>query len=179
MKNILVIAFFLVAGLASRGRAEEWILRQSTLTYHVSHALHQVYGTSHAAKGKGVCRDHSCEFLIAAPVKTFDSGDSNRDLHMLQVTKGGQFPLIVVRSTVPESADGSAISVDLEIEFAGQNAVYKGVKLNRTDAGSLTFLTGTLPLVLTDFKIVRPSLLAIPIKDETPVAVDMTWERRP
>jgi hypothetical protein len=31
-------------------------------------------------------------------VKSFDSGDNNRDLHMLQVTRGPQFPLIGVLS---------------------------------------------------------------------------------
>ncbi|HYL21123.1 MAG TPA: hypothetical protein VEU74_05155 [Gemmatimonadales bacterium] len=33
----------------------QWVLEQSTLTYHVSHPLHQVDGVSHAAPGKGVC----------------------------------------------------------------------------------------------------------------------------
>ena len=66
----------------------QWILDQSTLTYHVSHSLHQVDGVSHAARGKGVCHAGQCDFLIAVPVKSFDSGDSNRDLHMLQVTRG-------------------------------------------------------------------------------------------
>ena len=65
---------------------------QSTLTYHVSHPLHQIDGVSHAARGKGVCHAGQCDFLIAVPVKSFDSGDSNRDLHMLQVTRGAQFP---------------------------------------------------------------------------------------
>jgi hypothetical protein len=44
----------------------------------------------------------ACDFLIAVPVKSFDSGNSNRDLHMLQVTRGGQFPMITVRTRLPE-----------------------------------------------------------------------------
>ena len=47
-------------------------------------------GTKHVAKGKGVCKDGQCDFLLAVPVKSFDSGDTNRDLHMLQVTRGAQ-----------------------------------------------------------------------------------------
>ena len=80
----------------------QWTLEQSALTYHVSHPLHESEGVSHAARGKGVCQAGQCDFLIAAPVKSFDSGDSNRDLHMLQVTRGGQFPLVSVRARVPE-----------------------------------------------------------------------------
>ena len=54
-----------------------WVLEQSTLTYHVSHPLHQSEGVSKAARGKGVCHAGQCEFLIAVPVKSFDSADSN------------------------------------------------------------------------------------------------------
>src|SRR6202795_395638 len=74
----------------------QWVLEQSSLAYHVSHALHQTDGVSRAARGKGVCHAGQCDFLIAVAVKSFDSGDSNRDLHMLQAARGGQFPLVTV-----------------------------------------------------------------------------------
>src|ERR1700682_3107036 len=94
----------------------QWILQQSTLTYHVSHPLHQSEGVSHGAKGKGVCHAGQCEFLIAVPVKSFDSGDSNRDLHMIQVTRGAEFPLVTVRTRLPESdAAASRVNVDLAL----------------------------------------------------------------
>jgi hypothetical protein len=56
-----------------------------------------------AARGKGVCHAGQCNFLIAAPVKSFDSGDSYRDLHMLQVARGGQFLMVTVRTQLPEA----------------------------------------------------------------------------
>src|ERR1700675_1204704 len=93
----------------------EWVLRENTLAYHVSHALHQTEGVSHAARGKGVCDAGQCDFIIAVPIKTFDSGDSNRDLHMLQATRGAQFPIVSVRTRLPEAAFATAtIHVDLE-----------------------------------------------------------------
>ena len=154
----------------------QWVLEQSTLTYHVSHPLHQVDGVSHAAKGKGVCHAGQCDFLIAVPVKTFDSGDSNRDLHMLQVTRGAQFPLVSVRARLPEAALGSGtIHADLEIQFAGQTAQYKKVPFKVETQGGETHITGTIPATLADFKIDPPSLLTMPVKNEIPVRVDMTW----
>ena len=54
----------------------------------------QTDGVSHSARGKGICHAGECDFLIAVPVKSFDSGDSNRDLHMLQVTRGAEFPMV-------------------------------------------------------------------------------------
>ena len=92
MKKKLLIAFFLVTLPLFAGTDSQWVLKQSTLTYHVSHPLHQTEGVSHAAKGKGICHAGQCEFLIAVPVKSFDSGDSNRDLHMLQVIGVPSFP---------------------------------------------------------------------------------------
>jgi len=154
----------------------QWILQQSTLTYHVSHPLHQSEGVSHGAKGKGVCHAGQCEFLIAVPVKSFDSGDSNRDLHTIQVTRGAEYPLVTVRTRLPESdAAASTINADLEIHFAGQTALYKQVPFKVEKQGGQTHITGTIPATLTDFKIDPPSLLTMPVKNDIPVRVDMIW----
>jgi hypothetical protein len=117
---LLVLSLSLLAGSDS-----QWILEQSTLSYQVSHPLHQLDGASHAARGKGTCHLGQCDFLIAVPVKSFDSGDSNRDLHMLQVTRGGQFPMVTVRTRLPEQTSAAAsIHADLDLEFAGQTVHY-------------------------------------------------------
>ncbi len=175
MKKIL-IALVLLATLAFAGTDGQWVLEQCTLTYHAAHPLHESEGVSHAARGKGVCHAGECDFLIAVPVKSFDSGDSNRDLHMLQVTRGAQFPMVMVRTRIPESELTSAtIHLDLEIEFAGQTAHYKEVPFHLVTQGNQTRMSGTIPATLPDFKIEPPSLLTIPIKNDIPVRVEMTW----
>lgn len=176
MNRKLALVLLLLA-LPRLARADgQWVLTQSTLTYHVNHPLHQVDGVSHAAKGKGSCQAGQCDFLIAVPVKSFDSGDSNRDLHMLQVTRGGEFPMVIVRTRLPEQASGSAtIHADLEIQFAGQTVQYKQVPFQATSQGNEIRITGTIPATVSDFKIDPPKLLTIPIKNEIPVKVDMTW----
>jgi len=176
MNKRILIAFLLVALTAFAGGDTQWVLQQSTLTYHVSHPLHQTEGVSHAAKGKGVCHVGQCEFLIAVSVKSFDSGDSNRDLHTLQVTRGAEFPLVTVRTRLPELAAASAtVNADLEIQLAGQTAQYKQVPFKLETQGGETHITGTIPATLSDFKIDPPSLLTMPVKNEIPVRVDMTW----
>ena len=145
----------------------------------MSHPLHQTDGVSHAAKGKGVCHAGQCEFLIAVPVKSFDSGDSNRDLHMLQVTRGAEFPIVTVRTRLPESAAASStIDADLEIQFAGQTAHYKQVPFKLETQGGESHITGTIPATLADFKIDPPSLSTMPVKNEMPVRVDITWRQQ-
>jgi len=176
VKRTKLLLFLLLALPDLFAADSTWVLKQSTLTYHVSHPLHQTDGASHAARGKGICHEGQCEFLIAVPVKSFDSGDSNRDLHMIQVTRGAEFPMVTVRTRLPESVSGSStIKADLEIQFAGQTAHFQQVSFEVTTQGSEKHITGTIPTTLSDFKIDPPSLLTMPVKNEIPVRVDMTW----
>ena len=178
MNRKILIAFLFVA-IPTFGADSQWVLQQSTLTYHVSHPLHQTDGVSHTAKGKGVCHAGECDFLIAVPVKSFDSGDSNRDLHMLQVTRAAEFPIVTVGTRLPESAAASAtINADLEIQFAGQTAQYKQVPFKLEKQDGETHITGTIPATLSDFKIDPPSLLTMPVKNDIPVRVDMIWRQQ-
>ena len=179
MLRKLLVGILLLSPPALAGADSQWVLGGSTLTYHVSHPLHQSEGVSREAKGKGICHEGQCNFLIAVPVKSFDSGDSNRDLHMLQVTRGAEFPLVTVRTRVPESAAESAtLNLDIEIQFAGQTVQYKQVPFQRVVKGSETQITGTIPAKMTDFKITPPSLLTIPVKNEFPVSVELTWHMK-
>ena len=156
----------------------QWVLDQSTLSYHMSHPMHQVDGVSRAAKGKGACHEGQCNFLIAAPVKSFDSGDTNRDLHMLETARGAQFPMVVVRTSFPEVETSAAtIDADLTVEFAGQTAHYSHVSFQRTTQGNEVHISGTIPATCSDFKIDRPTFLTVPIKNEIPVKVDMSWHK--
>jgi hypothetical protein len=156
----------------------QWVLDHSTLSYHMSHPMHQVDGVSHAAKGKGSCHAGQCSFLIAAPVKSFDSGDTNRDLHMLESTRGAQFPMVIVRTSFSEAEINSpTMSVDLEVQFAGQTAHYTHVLFQRVSESGEVRVAGTIPTLCSDFKIDRPSFLTVPIKNEIPVKVDMTWHK--
>jgi hypothetical protein len=177
MKIIRLVALFLLSPLALAQSPETWLLKQSALSYHMSHPMHQVDGVSHAARGKGVCSAGTCDFLVAAPVKSFDSGDTNRDLHMLQVTRGADFPIVTVRFRLPESAINSpTLDCDLEVQFAGNTAHYTHVVFQQSIQGNTHHITGTVPATLTDFKIPPPTFLTVPIKNEIPVRVDTTWE---
>lgn len=178
MLRLLAVALLLFAVPALAQTSTNWMLESSTLTYQVTHPLHQVHGVSHAAKGKGVCQAGECDFLIAAPVKSFDSGDSNRDLHMLQVTRGADYPMIVVRTEILEAATTSpTISANLTVQFAGQTAHYNHVPFQRVIHGNQVEISGTIPATCSDFHITRPSFFSVPIQNSIPVQVDMTWKQ--
>jgi hypothetical protein len=179
IRDILLCSLvFAIAGIA-RAADSVWVLKQSTLTYHVSHPLHHVEGVSHAARGKGICHAGVCNFLAAVPVKTFDSGDTNRDLHMLEVVRGEQFPLVSVRTQIPQSdLIGGSIHADLTIQFAGQTAHYNQVPFKLVPEEKEIRVVGTIPAKVSDFKIKPPELLAMPISNDIPIGVDMTWQQQ-
>jgi hypothetical protein len=146
MKSKMLPLFVLLALSYLPAADHQWVLKQSTLAYHVSHPLHQTEGVSHAARGKGVCHEGQCDFLIAVPVKSFDSGDSNRDLHMIQVTRGAEFPMVTVRTRLPEAASASTtIKADIEIQFAGQTARYQQVAFELVTQGDQRRITEPFP----------------------------------
>jgi hypothetical protein len=38
-------------------------------------------------------------------------------------------------------------------------------------------MSGTIPATLADFKIDPPTLLTLPVKNEIPIKVEMTWHQ--
>ncbi len=139
---------------------------ESRLTYFLSHPLHEVEATSkdvvyrldvdpanHLIKGVSASVD----------VTTFDSGNSNRDSHAMEVVDALTYPeASFVSSSV--SQNGDSVKVTGNLTFHG---VTKEITIpaalkwaaNRLD------VNGGFEISLTAFKIDRPSLLMIPVSD--------------
>src|SRR5262249_52477340 len=94
-----------------------WVLATSTLG--LSERI------SHAARGRGTCGYGQCSFRIEALVKSFESGDPDRDVHTILATRGAQFPLVTLRMSMPDAALSAANFVcDVEVDYAGRTAKY-------------------------------------------------------
>jgi hypothetical protein len=172
----LLILTTLLAGFTAFGAPSlqgSWILSESTMTYHVTHLLRKTEGTSHSAKGKGQCeKNGNCEFLIGVPVKTFESGNSNRDLHMLEVVKGAAYPMIVAHI----KTHNNAATVDVEFAGVKQKLEIQDIQIVAQKEKSL-HARFEIPLHLSEFKIERPSLVTVPIEDNVPVSIDAIWTK--
>lgn len=175
-----LFTFLVPVAVFAGGSKGQWVLEKAEIDYTVTHPLHVVHGKSFSAKGKGVCYGRHCDFLVAVPVKSFDSGDENRDLHMQEVTRAGLYPLVEVKAQTPEIKPGKnpkTIMADLEVGFAGQKVEYRKVPLSVLEWKSdEARISGEFTLSLKAFGITPPSLLTVPVKDEVPVKLDMTWE---
>ncbi len=164
MKIFIIALFFAGAAFAN----QNWQIDKSKFTYTVKYTFKTVHGESTSAKGKIQCDAKTCEYLIAIPVKSFDSGDSNRDIHMMSITKGEANPMVSASGTfATELLSKTQATIPASVNFAGAKKDYT-IPVNLSQKPVMK-LTGVIPLVLTDFKIELPSLLGINIDDKTPV----------
>ena len=91
LKFLCVILLLAVPTLA---RADSgWVLKQSTLTYHVTHPLHEVAGGSHPAPGKGDSPEGGVNFSIAGRGEAVGSAATNRHPPQVHIAPGAQTTL--------------------------------------------------------------------------------------
>ena len=155
-----------------------WTLFESKVSYTVNHAFKKATGTSQTAKGKARCNARECEVLIAVPVNTFDSGDSNRDLHMLETVRAALFPVLMVRGSFASSlAEKVPFTTEFVVEFAGKSAKLPVQVMSFEQTGAKLRAVGSLMLRLSRFEIKPPSLLGFSVDDEVPVSFEAGWQK--
>ena len=139
---------------------------QSSMTYRLVHPLHKIEATS-----KDVVYDleadpvaHTFKHVAGTvDVTTFDSGNSNRDSHAMEVIDAIDYP--------DASFEGSGFIQRGDSLYACGKITFHGITKDVT-IGAVPHWTesrlevdGSFSLSLTEFKIDRPSLLMIPVDD--------------
>ena len=161
MKLVFLFSFFLSLLNASSFRVEN-----SLITYFGVHYLHKWEGSTSDVKGV-VSYDKNIdqyECSISVPLSTFSSGNDNRDSNMLVYCKAFDFPNINFQSTSIK-VNESTLEIEGKIEFAGEEKEIKtNAKLNSLD-NNLFAVEGELDILLSEFKVERPSLLFVEIED--------------
>jgi hypothetical protein len=170
VQRILFALGFLV--LSTPAFAAEWRITGGTLQYTLKHMLHTVEGKSSEVKGLGSC-DPKCHFLVAAPVKSFNSANANRDSNMQNFTRAAANPLVEVRTTA-EPKPGKQLC-DLEVKLGGKAHTYP-VSVDFIPAKAGFEMRGNIPMKLSDFEIDRPSLFGVSTADAVPVIFDLYIE---
>ena len=161
MKLVFLFFFFLSLLNASSFRVEN-----SLITYFGVHYLHKWEGSTSDVKGV-VSYDKNIdqyECSISVPLSTFSSGNDNRDSNMLVYCRAFDFPNINFQSTSIK-VNESTLEIEGKIEFAGEEKEIKtNAKLNSLD-NNLFAIEGELDILLSEFKVERPSLLFVEIED--------------
>jgi polyisoprenoid-binding protein YceI len=168
MKHVIFscMLLLLTASVLGQGKQLRADKTKSYIKYYMKHALHS---------WSGISKDVNCLVQlnagdeiekVAATVKvsSFDSDNSNRDSHMLEVTDALKFPSITFVSTsIVRTSQGYSVKGNLSF-----HGVEKPVELQmiETKEGLQRRLTGSFIFLLEDYKIERPSLMMMRTDNE-------------
>lgn len=151
--------------------AKDFMLSKAKAEYTVKHLFKTVKGESTELKGKMVCTDGNCEFLVAIPAKSFVSSDSNRDLNMQTILEVTKYPLITVKGTFPEvNLTKEQYDIKSLVSFHGVEKEYVLSIKNGSP------LSGHFVVLLEDHKVQRPSLLMAKIDNKVPINFTFEWK---
>ena len=148
---------------------------RSSITYHMKHALHAWTGVSREV---GCLLETDAEGMVTrvaatAKVKSFDSRNSNRDAHMLEVTDALTHPNITFSSRSVVLAEG-VYRVSGTLSFHGVEKPMDIEVREERDGGRRRFRSSFV-FLLEDFKIVRPTLFMVKTDNEVRVELDFVF----
>lgn len=155
-------------------------LKETSLSYGVVHLLHKVSATCKSAEGAAkVNPGGPVQVQVRAKVACFDSGDSNRDVHMREVTHEPVHPFVSVKGTIDGLAFpvGASVTKTLvaKIELNGETqTVTTPVEL--VPEGNKLRAKFKFPVSLEGFKVERPSLLLVKVEDALTIEGDLVFE---
>jgi polyisoprenoid-binding protein YceI len=157
----------------------------STVTYLLVHKFHAIEGSSKAVEGKARwLPDGTVQVMVRARVDSFDSGNSNRDAHMKEVTEAHRLPFVLFKA-VAEGIRVERFPSDFEIplrgvlEFHGvtrEIAVTARVHLASPERAAVE---ATFPVSLTAHGVERPSLLFVKVDDRIEIGARLALTLEP
>lgn len=141
--------------------------KESTMTYKLTHPLHEIEATS---------KDINCwvdldpaaktisHVYVQIDVTTFNSGNSNRDSHAMEVIDAISYPYVKFNSSgIAQNGDKIKVSGKLLFHGVTRDLVFEATP--KWEGNKLTVM-GDFVISLTAYKIERPSLLLIPVNDD-------------
>jgi polyisoprenoid-binding protein YceI len=165
MRKLIIILFFQVA--FAQGVPVTIDADQSFISYYGRHPAHNWTGVSKEIKGSFIFdKDNptASNVDLFVPVFSFDSKNSNRDSNMLDVIEDYFYPTVSFTSS-------GIIKQENQYYIKGL-LFFHGIKKEITIPVNFTLddkkikVDADFSISLTDYKIKRPSLLTIKMKDD-------------
>jgi hypothetical protein len=180
----LLLLLAAAPGEPAAGAAGTWTVADgSTIDYHLIHKFHAVEGVARAVEGKArLGPDGSLQVQVRAPIAAFDSGNSNRDAHMMEVTEAARFPFVAVKGVaegVRVDAFPGTVEVPLRgaIDFHGVSRALDVTARVRFASPGQAEVEATFPVSLTAHGVERPSLLFVKVDDRLEIVARLALVR--
>lgn len=164
---VLSLLLGMVALTMAQPRVAETLKGESWISYRLVHPLHEIDAKSTSPEYRVELDPTTREIKTVTAqvdVTTFDSGNSNRDSHAMEVIDALTYPYVQFTSTsIVQKGDSLFVTGKLTFHGVTKDITMAGVATwqpNRLD------VRGAFNIGLTEFKIDRPSLLLIPVEDK-------------
>lgn len=168
MKINFLVLFLTILNFCFSQQNIEWRVDQnkSLIKYSGNHILHSWEGFNDKIYGLGIPKSNNQDLdklAILIYVRDFDSNNSGRDAHSLEVLEAIKFPEIKFYSD-KINTDDKKVFLNGSFDFHGVK-IKKDITANLKDNNKTLEISGNLYLKLSDFKIKLPSFLSIKIDD--------------
>ena len=165
-KYVLWMLLFLFVEASSQEKSVVASKNGSWVSYRLVHPLHLIEATSKDVLFTVTLNTASKRFenvIAQVDVMTFDSGNSNRDSHAMEVVDAISYPDVTFRSA-STSENGDTIHIAGNLTFHGVTRAIAASAIATWSPEKLS-VRGGFDISLESFKIERPTLLLIPVED--------------
>lgn len=139
----------------------------SYIRYKMEHPLHDWDAKSTASKCIIVYDDEASEIeavAVSVPVRSFDSGNSNRDSHALEVLEALKYKNVTFTSTgISENTDNLTIKGNLTFHGVSRPVVIFATK--KTEGNTMQ-VEGRFDINMKDYGVSPPSLMGMKTKEK-------------
>ena len=168
MRYNLIFTFIIILSRLSYGQSDQLRLNtnESYIKYEGDHLLHSWEGTNDKVNGLAVLDANSKtleKLAILLYVRDFNSQNSGRDAHALEVLEALKYPEIKFYSESIKIEDENLI-INGIFDFHGKQ-IKKTFSASYKNQDSKWIIFGEFQLTPTDFNINLPSFLSIKMED--------------
>jgi polyisoprenoid-binding protein YceI len=150
----------------------------SYISYHCVHSLHE---------WTGVNKSINCVIIYVAATNTiekvamsgkvadFDSGNASRDAHSLEVLEGIQYPNVTFSSTaIAENGVNLKVNGNLTFHNVSKPITFDAVRVDKDNQISVK---GSFSILLSDYKVDRPSFMLMKTEDKMDLSFVMIFHK--
>ena len=178
--NRFIIFFLLISAYSNCQKIsqEKWILssEQSYISYEGKHILHEWSGKSKNVKGILIMENNQpVKTAIISAIKDFDSGNSSRDSHAMEILETLLFPDV--------SFFGDAFIIKDEIFTVNGKIKFHSIEKNIDASGSWKktneriILKGGFSVKPSDFDIKLPEFMLVKMENNLEIEYELIFQQ--
>lgn len=179
--SVIILVFFVSLVFAQK---EKTSLRKimadkttSTIKYDMKHPLHDWEAKCKDVNAIIVFNDNTKlieQTAVSVRVDAFDSENANRDSHTLEVLEALKYPKITFVSTgIVQKGTDLVINGNLNFHNLTKPITIKAI---RRDVKNITSIEGLFYVLLSDYKVERPSLVGMKCEDEIKLSFKIEFQ---